>query len=148
MYSLRNALCLLPMVAFLAACDEPVEADPYVDGTTQTTDRGAFNVTLWSESGEVQIGQNEMWIRVAMPDPVDPTDEGKGIPSAEIDLDAWMPNAEYAMSSAPLVRYVADGEYVIDGVSFDHPGVWELDFSIAVGETIREDVSFVFVVEG
>jgi hypothetical protein len=121
-----------------------VEADPYIDGTTLSTDGGAFEVTLWTTKGAMVEGENQMWIRVAMPDPM-VGDEARGIPNADITLDAWMPNAEHDSPTEPIVTYVTDGQYRIDNVELDHQGVWQLDFDIEVGKTIDEQVSFVFM---
>lgn len=133
--------------AFVATgCDESesVEADRYVDGTTVETDLGAFDVTLSSESGDASLGENAFVLRVAFPDPTDPEAEGKGVPNARIELDAWMPNADHAMYVEPSVTYLGDGEYLVAPVLLDQSGVWSLDFDIAVGETIDETASFVF----
>jgi hypothetical protein len=136
-------------VAPLAACDEGegVEADPYVDGTTVSTHRGAFDVTLTSDSGDLVLGENHLVVRVAFPDPNDPNAEGKGVPGAEIELDAWMPNEDHTTRIEPSVTYLGDGEYLVAPVLLDRAGVWALDFDIRVGASIDETAAFAFDVE-
>jgi hypothetical protein len=113
----------------------------------ELSELGAFQVTLWNELGDVDVGMNTFWIRVAMPNPADPMDEGQGIPNADIDLHAWMPNAATDMGAEPTVTYVSDGVYRIDDLHIAHAGVWQFDLDLEVGATIDDQVTFAFSVE-
>lgn len=148
----RKLLVLAALAAPLAACDaadpaDMVAADSYQDGTAKTTERGAFDVTLWTEAGEMVVGENTVYVRVSFPDMDGAVGEGPGIPNADINVDAWMHNENRAMGSEISIDFVGDGQYRIDGVRLDHAGAWQFDFNIAVGETVQEDVSFAFIVE-
>jgi hypothetical protein len=58
-----------------------------------------------------------------------------------------MPLDDGLMERDIEVRYVGDGQYLLDPVELDRAGVWQLDLGIAVGATIREKVSFAFLVD-
>jgi hypothetical protein len=137
----------------LIACDDAVDealvrdADPFVDGVAKDTEGGAFRIVLTSHDGSLDVGDNQLVVRVGFHDPEDPLDPGKGIPGASVELSAWMPLDDGQMERDVAVRYVGDGQYLIEPVVLDRAGVWQLDLGIAVGATIREEVSFAFVVE-
>ena len=147
-----TALIALSTV-FTAACTqetdetnfEYAEVIEYVDGAKARTSNGAFEVTLFSEEGEAQSGANVFYLRVAMPDPADEGGEGWGVPEADIGADVECDEATVSAVDQ-RVTYEGDGTYRVDAVELGS-GTCELSFDIAVGETIRENVSFFFSVE-
>lgn len=141
------AMLLAPLTG-LAGCatGEQLDAGEYIDGERKLTEDGAFTVVLSNEDGMATVGENTFYLRVAMPDPNDPEAEGKGIPGATVELDAYMPNDRLSMEVVPAISYVGDGEYMIEGVVLEQAGIWQLDFNIAVGQTVTETVSFAFEV--
>jgi hypothetical protein len=143
------AALLLAPVAVSSGCaqSEDIDAGEYVDGERKLTDHGAFTVVLSNEDGAALVGSNTFYLDVQFPDPSNPRAEGKGIPGAKISLDAHMPNGDYVMDVVPEVHYMGEGQYMFDGVVLDQPGVWQLDFEIAVGKTVRETVTYTFEVE-
>jgi hypothetical protein len=146
---MRKFLLAALLLAPVAGCaqSEDLDAAGYVDGERKLTRNGGFAVALYNEDGAAVVGENTFYVRVAFPDPQDPQAEGKGIPNAEITLEAHMPNDDLSMDVVPEVTYLGDGEYRLDGVVLEQAGVWQLDFAIAVGKTVRESVTFVFEVE-
>lgn len=122
------------------------EARPFVEGVAKDTEGGAFRVVLTTNDGALEVGDNQLVVRVGFHDPDDALDPGQGIPGAQIELLAWMPLDDGLIDRSLAAQYVGDGEYLIDGVELDRPGVWQLDLEIAVGTTMRENVSFAFVV--
>ncbi|NJK33336.1 MAG: hypothetical protein HC927_13560 [Deltaproteobacteria bacterium] len=142
-------LALTASVFALPACDEaddPVEVTDFANGISADTEGGAFRVSLQSDSGELHVGSNQLEIRVGFHNPDDPFDPGKGIPGASVQVLAWMPHDEGATDHI-RAAYVGDGIYRFDNLEIDRSGVWQLDFDIDVGETLREDVSFAFMIE-
>lgn len=137
----------------LLACDDFADealirdARPFADGVAEDTEGGAFRVVLTSARGSLEVGENQLIVRVGFHDPDDPFDPGKGIPGARIELIAWMPLDDGLTEQDLAVQYLGDGQYLLDPVELDRAGVWQLDLQIAVGTTMRENVSFVFVVE-
>ena len=133
----------------LTACDSEEAPEDrgsvaaYVDGTDALTDHGAFKVTLFHDAGAPSVGTNTFYVRVAMP-AFDNMNDGTGIPSADITMSAYQLDDDAVMRSLPRVSYDGDGVYRIDDVELDAAGQWSFDFDIAVGETIRESVSFAF----
>lgn len=108
------------------------------------SDDGAFRVTLWSDSGDLVVGRNDLIVRIGFHDPNDASAPGMGIPNARIDVDAWMPAADTAMQSEPIVTYLGDGQYSVENVVLGEDGVWNIDFDMAVGEHMRETLSLAF----
>lgn len=145
------ATALLAFATLLPACDSTESSDVetraienFEDGMALDSDDGAFRVTLWSDSGDLVVGRNDLIVRIGFHDPNDASAPGMGIPNARIDVDAWMPAAETAMQSEPLVTYLGDGQYRIENVVLGEDGVWNIDFDMAVGEHMRETLSLAF----
>lgn len=154
MSKLQSTLVALALLCPLSACDgaddsfdEPRAVEDFQDGMTCDSDAGAFRVTLWSDSGELDPGQNNLVVRIAMPDPNDPEARGTGIPNAEIDLDAWMPTDDESMPSEPTVEYLGDGQYRLENVVLPDEGVWNFDFEVVVGANMFETISLAFAVD-
>lgn len=144
---LALALCF---AATLAACDPgsqdtaALNARTFENGVSSDTDGGAFRVVLTSREG-LDVGENSVIARVGFHDAHDPDDPGKGIPGADVRLDAYMPGGHGFVGNLPGT-YLGDGRYEISGLELDRAGIWRFEFSIAVGATIDESVAFVFSV--
>lgn len=143
----RLGLCLC---LALFACDDEIdaslvrEAQPFVEGVAADTEGGAFRVVLSSSDGQLGVGENQVMVRVGFHDPEDPLDPGVGIPGARIAMSAWMPLEDGLIDHELSAQYVGDGQYLMDRVELDRAGIWQLDLTIAVGVTMRENVSFAF----
>lgn len=122
-------------------------AGRYIDGQTIMTDDQAFSATLFHEDGEPTVGENNFYVRVAVPDYANPENEGRGIGRAEVSLSAAMLDENHIMGVVPEVEYEGDGVYEIEGVVLDRAGDWSLDVDIVVGD-IHERATFAFTVEG
>lgn len=150
----KSILLAIALISPLAACDASPEDDvetraveDFTDGMATDSDQGAFRVTLWSDSGELEVGRNDLVLRLGFYDPSNPEGPGLGIPEARIDLDAWKPTADEAMSTEPQITYMRDGQYRIENVVLPSDGVWNFDFEVAIGENMYETVSLAFAVE-
>ncbi len=150
----RHVLLALALLVPVTACDSTESGDTetravesFEDGMTLDSDDGAFRVVMWSDSGELRVGRNDLVVRLGFHDPMDPTSPGRGIPGARIDLDAWMPNANQAMASEPSVQYMGDGQYRIENVVLGEDGVWNFDFEVAIGENLHETISLAFDID-
>lgn len=146
------ALLAVTLLCPLTACDsgEDVQTraiEDFTDGMATDSDQGAFRVMLWSDSGELEVGRNDLVLRIGFHDPSDPDAPGLGIPSAVVDLDAWMPDADESMPTEPSVTYLGDGQYRIENVVLPEDGVWNFDFAVAVGDNMHETISLGFRVE-
>lgn len=145
----RFALVSLVLVGSLA-CDEgepasELDAAAFVDGVARDTEGGAFRVTLDSRDDALAVGDNFLIAHVGFHRPDDPLDPGLGIPGARVRVEAWMPldEGELVIEAIEL----GEGRYAIDPLLLERAGTWQLDLHIAVGQTMRENVSFAFVVE-
>lgn len=153
MSRIKSTLFALAILCPLTACETPEDEvetraiENFTDGMAVDSDQGAFRVILWSDDGDLEAGRNDLIMRIGFHDPEDPEDPGLGIPGARIDLDAWMPNANEAMPSEPVVSYMGDGAYLIENVVLPDDGVWNFDFEVVVGENMHETVSLAFAVE-
>jgi hypothetical protein len=114
------------------------------EGAAALTAQGAFLVEVWSEEGALAEGENTVWVRVAMPDPTDPLAEGHGIPGARIHVELASLGGDEPISALRATEHTA-GLYGIEGVVLS-AGEWQLDLDIAVGETVRDDVTFFFAI--
>jgi hypothetical protein len=147
-YAILLAVSLLcPLSACDTGEDDGRAIEDFRDGMAFDSDQGAFRVMLWSDSGDLEVGRNDLLLRIGFHDPNDPEDPGIGIPSARIDLDAWMPGADEEMPTEPEVSYLGDGEYRIENVVLPDDGVWHFDFEVAVGDNMYETISLGFVVD-
>jgi hypothetical protein len=154
MFSRLGLSAVLSVACALIACDEAAideallaDARPFVDGVAKDTEGGAFRIVLSSDDGALERGANELSVRVGFHDPDDALDPGKGIPHANIELVAWTPLDDGSIESEVAIEYEGDGVYRLAPIDLDRPGIWQLDLEIGVGETLREQVSFAFVVE-
>lgn len=146
------ALLALTLATPLAACtstesDEVRDVTEFRDGMAVDSDNGAFRVVLSSEDGAFGVGQNNLLVRVGFHDPNDPEAEGRGIPNAELAVDAWMADADLSMQSEIEVEYLGDGAYAVDNVVLTEEGVWNVDIDISVGDGMYETVSLAFDVD-
>lgn len=145
----RFALVSLVVVGSLA-CDEgepdfELDAAPFVDGVARDTEGGAFRVTLDSRDDQLEVGDNLLVAHVGFHHPDDPLDPGLGIPGARVTIEAWMPFDEG--ERVVVARELGEGRYAIDSLLLDRAGTWQIDMTVEVGQTLREPVSFAFVVE-
>ena len=155
MSKLHTTLVALALLCPLSACDSPDDegseapraVEDFNDGMSCDSDAGAFRVTLWSDTGDLEVGQNNLVVRIGMHNPNNPEDQGTGIPNADIDLDAWMPAANSSMANEPLVEYLGDGQYRLENVVLPEQGVWNFDFEVVVGENMYETVSLAFAID-
>lgn len=155
MSRIRSTFVALALLCPLTtACDsnEGVEDDlrsveDFNDGMICDSDQGAFRVTLWSDSGEIEVGRNDLVVHVGMYDPMNAEGPGRGIPNANIDLDAWMPTGDTAMGTEPRIEALGDGQYRIENVVLSEQGVWNFDFALTVGDNMHESLSLAFSIE-
>lgn len=119
-----------------------VEAEAFESGVAKDTEGGAFRVILEARS-DLELGSNDLIARVGFHDPADPTGPGFGVPSAEVMLDAYQVDGDGYVDGI-IGSHIGEGRYEFNDVQLDDVGVWQLEFSIAVGATIDESVGFTF----
>lgn len=92
---------------------------------------------------ELKAGSNDLVAHIGFHDPADPTGPGFGVPSAEVMLDAYQVDGDGYVDGI-IGSHIGEGRYEFNDVQLDAAGVWQLEFSIVVGETIDESVGFTF----
>lgn len=141
------ALVFAPLL--VTGCDDPestmMVAETFAEGVARDSEDGAFRVVLSSEDG-LGVGENTLIVRLGFHDPHDPSAPGLGIPGARVVLDAWMPHGTGELTGLHGV-HLGDGHYAIE-LALPAPGVWQLDFDLAVGDAVSDSVSFAFLVGG
>lgn len=120
-----------------------VSAETFEEGIAKDSDLGAFRVVLTAED-ELAVGDNTLFVRLGFHDPHDPTAPGRGIPGADVALNAWMPQGDGAVGDVRGI-YVGDGTYRVE-LAVPEPGIWQLDFDLAVGDGVHDSVSFAFLI--
>ncbi len=124
------------------------DAQAFANDVAKDTDSAAFRITLVSRDGTLAVGDNLLIVHVGFHDPNDPLDPGLGIPDARISLMAWMPLDDGLLEHELHAEALGEGRYLLDPIELDRAGVWQLDLDVDVGATMRENVSFAFLVEG
>ncbi|KIG15985.1 hypothetical protein DB30_05039 [Enhygromyxa salina] len=154
MSHIKSTLLALALLCPLTACDSEAGDDVqtravanFEDGMAWDSDQGAFRVMLWSDSGNIQVGRNDLVLRLGFHDPVHADAPGQGIPGARVNIDAWMPTSDEAMQTEPVVTYIGDGQYRIENVVLTDDGVWNFDFDVAIGDSMRESISLAFEID-
>lgn len=154
MSHLKSTLIALALLCPLTACDSADEGDVetravanFEDGMGCDSDQGAFRVMLWSDTGDIQVGRNDLVLRLGFHDPLHADAPGQGIPNAQVNIDAWMPTANESMQTEPVITYIGDGQYRIENMVLTDDGVWNIDFDVAIGESMRESISLAFEID-
>lgn len=110
-----------------------MEAPPEIDtSTTVTSENGLFKVSYESELDPIAINRFHYW-RLTVKTP-----EGEPVTGAEIYIDGDMPEHGHGMPTQPFVtEELPGGVYVVEGMKFQMPGWWVVNFRIKEGD--RED---------
>lgn len=152
MFRTTTTLALILAAASTAACavdtessdNRFAEVQAYQDGLGALTDGETFKVVLFSEAGDLEPGQNDLYIRVGRAIPGNPLNEGEAVSNAKLTVDAIGEAADVSIA-ADRIAHMGDGTYLLEGVELDE-GVLELDIEIDV-EGYEEAVTFAFMVE-
>jgi hypothetical protein len=107
--------------------------------TTRLTAQNIYRVTILPEGSTVPINEIHTWVlRVQMPD-------GQPVADATITINGDMPEHGHGLPTEPKVtRYLGSGEYLIEGMKFQMPGAWVVDFAISAGghnDTVKFNLS-------
>ena len=130
------------LVAALAgltpSCDRHAAsaADDASDPAVLTTREGLYRIEWSSEPNPIPLNSDfELLARVLDSD-------GTSVSSAELYVDATMPDHGHGMVRQPRVEPSGGGRFSVRGMLFHMPGRWQLRF-----EAIVEDVGDVAVVD-
>ena len=139
-WSGRHLLTLFLSSVPLAACSPPA-APAKSPPLTATSDQGTFRVTAVSEVVPVPVNEIHHWrLRVE-------TGDGQPVSNARIVIYGGMPEHQHGLPTVPRVtRELGAGEYLVEGMKFNMPGLWELKLTVWAGEA-TDQVTFEVVLE-
>jgi hypothetical protein len=92
---------------------------------SKASENGLFIVTVSSQLDPVLINEIHTWlVTVATP-------QGEPVEEANLTLEHLMPQHGHGMPTEPgFTGYLGDGQYQLEGMKFNMPGWWMLDFTI------------------
>jgi hypothetical protein len=70
----------------------------------------------------------------------------RAVPGAMIEVDARMPDHGHGMITVPRVERTGDGHFLVDGMLFQMPGLWELTVDV-VEDGVAERATFAIELE-
>jgi hypothetical protein len=95
---------------------------------TKPTDKGLFRVTRTSKPNPIIVNEMHTWtIHVEMA-------SGAMVENATIKVDGDMPEHGHGLPTSPEVtKYLGNGDYLVEGLLFQMPGWWVVEFDITAG---------------
>ncbi len=85
------------------------------------TEQGFYLLTVEAVTKPIRVGKNTFKIMTA--------DSKTGKPVGEklaIEVIPWMPKHEHGVTEMPIIKEIAKGVYIMEGVNFSMPGDWEV----------------------
>lgn len=84
-------------------------------------------ITIYSSLTPLEINKIHSWILVLR------DDSGEPIENAEIIINGGMPEHDHGLPTAPQVtRQLEAGRYLVEGVRFHMPGLWQIFIDLDV----------------
>jgi hypothetical protein len=117
-------LVIIGFASFMFMRMNYVPAD--LDTSTRLTSaNGLYVINYTAETGSVPVNQMQKWtLHVETPD-------GRPVEDAEISVDGDMPQHGHGLPTRPQVtQYLGNGDYQVEGLKFNMPGWWVVDFVI------------------
>jgi len=98
--------------------------------TARKSNRGVFTVSVTSDLDPVVINQFHQWtVHVE-------TADGQPVEDAVIEMSGGMPAHDHEMPSVPVVtQNMGKGDYLVEGMTFHMPGLWQMMLYITSGST-------------
>ena len=98
--------------------------------TPRMSNRGVFTISVTSDLNPVVINQFHQWtVHVE-------TADSQPVEDAVIELSGGMPAHDHEMPSVPVVtQNMGKGGYLVEGMTFHMPGLWQMMLYITSGST-------------
>ena len=95
---------------------------------TRPSDAGLFRATITPSADPAPINEMHTWtLHVETPD-------GKPVENAQVSVDGGMPEHGHGLPTQPKVtKYLGNGDYLVEGMRFNMPGMWQLKFRVTAG---------------
>ena len=115
--------------------DTPVETDWNV----QTSANGLYEVTATPSLDPIPLNETHDWTLHIE------TAAGVVVENAAIVVSGSMPAHGHGLPTQPeFAEYLGSGDYKIEGMHFQMPGEWEVDFVINDANSASDTVKFTF----
>ena len=118
--------------ALLSACAHASKLTPPADAAAYATQvasaAGAFRVAYEPQPAPVPVNRLHAWkLHIANAD-------GSPVTDAQVQVDGDMPQHGHGLPTQPRVTSnLGGGDYLLEGVKFQMPGWWVMDFRIRSG---------------
>jgi hypothetical protein len=97
--------------------------------TTRLTDAGLFHVSFSSALDPIAINRIHSWVLHVE------TAGGQPVANAVIGVNGGMPEHGHGLPTQPQVtQNLGNGDYLVEGLKFQMPGWWEVQFDISAGD--------------
>ena len=103
-------------------------SSPIDTSRTRTSDAGLYKATITPGVDPAPINEMHTWtLHVETPD-------GKPVENAQVAVDGGMPEHGHGLPTQPKVtKYLGNGDYLVEGMRFNMPGMWQLKFRVTAG---------------
>jgi hypothetical protein len=96
---------------------------------TQSTPSG-LQIEMQSQLQPLVINQMHGWV-ISLTDT-----QGQAVNNADITVTGGMPAHDHGLATSPrITQQLGDGQYLLQGVRFHMPGMWQLELLIQIEET-------------
>jgi len=102
------------LIAFLSASSNLYATEQFISAG------GNYVVYLENDLSESKIG-HYLSVELAVTD-----SSGERLSKANITIDGGMPGHGHGLPTSPIISEVEDGIYVINGLKFTMPGLWQI----------------------
>lgn len=124
---ITGSICGILIVAWIAL-GSVMLGEPERDySTTQLSEHSQFSVTIRPDTEPIPINAIHTWIiHIETP-------SGEIVENAVIGVDGDMPEHGHGLPTRPEVtQYLGNGDYLVEGMKFQMPGWWVMDFNITL----------------
>lgn len=120
-----GARYLHPMIMGGEASAAPDNLDT---STSILTGQKLFRVSYTSNVEPIPLNQIHSWTLHVE------TADGQAVEGADIIIDGGMPQHGHGLPTSPqITENLGSGDYLVEGMKFQMPGWWELQFNISAG---------------
>lgn len=120
-------VCSALIVAWIALGSVMLREPERDYATTRLSAHGLFSVTIKPDTEPIPINAIHTWVLHVE------TPSGEIVADAVIRVDGDMPEHGHGLPTRPEVTgYLGNGDYRVEGMKFQMPGWWVMDFDITL----------------
>jgi len=105
----------------------PMDAKGADDATTRWSDKRMFEVSYEPSPRPVHVNALHTWTLVIS------DAAGRPVSGAQVSVDGGMPAHGHGLPTAPQVKSLGEGRYLLEGIKFQMPGQWVVTLHIVSG---------------